>query len=380
MTDTSTQPQSEAATIARYAAGAQQREEALCCPVDYDTSKLKVLPDAILERDYGCGDPSRYVRPGDTVLDLGSGAGKICWIASQIVGESGRVLGVDMNTEMLALAAEHHAGIAEKIGYDNVTFHRGMIQDLALDLAKLDQRLKGRPVDGLENWLELRQAEDQLRREPMIADESVDIVLSNCVLNLVRSQDKGQLFREIFRVTKPDGRIAISDIVSDEDIPQHLADDPELWSGCISGALREDHFVQAFLDAGFVGVTVEKRDELPWRTVEGLEFRSVTVTAIKPDTGAKLDRNQAVVYKGPFRKVEDDQGRTYERGVRTAVSSRDAATLARGAYAEQFFAVSPYTEVPEADAKTFCKSPGTLRDAKVTKAGEAPKATGGSCC
>ena len=92
----------ESAVRQRYGAAAQEREAALCCPVEYDPQFLKVIPDEIIERDYGCGDPSRFVREGETVLDLGSGGGKICYIAAQIVGKSGTVIGVDANTEMLA--------------------------------------------------------------------------------------------------------------------------------------------------------------------------------------------------------------------------------------------------------------------------------------
>ena len=89
--------------IERYSAGAKAREAELCCPVDYDSNLLQALPNEIIERDYGCGDPSRYVQPGDTVLDLGSGGGKICYMAAQIVGPSGQVIGVDMNDDMLEL-------------------------------------------------------------------------------------------------------------------------------------------------------------------------------------------------------------------------------------------------------------------------------------
>ncbi len=243
----------ERAVHSRYSSGAQAREEALCCPVSFDRALLEVLPDEILERDYGCGDPTPFVRPGDTVLDLGCGAGKVCWIAAQIAGSEGRVIGVDMNTSMLALAEKHHRSIAERVGFDTVTFRRAMIQDLRLDL-------------------------DQ---QPLIADESVDIVLSNCVLNLVRQEDKAQLFREIFRVVRNGGQVAVSDIVSDRDVPQEMQQDPELWSGCISGAFREDLFLRAFEDCGFHDVELASRSNEPWRTVNGIEFRSVTVKAFK---------------------------------------------------------------------------------------------------
>ncbi|MFN9968403.1 MAG: methyltransferase domain-containing protein, partial [Phycisphaerae bacterium] len=115
-----------------------------------------------------------------------------------------------------------------------------------------------------------------LRREhPLIASDSVDCVVSNCVLNLVRQQDRHQLFAEIFRILKNGGRAAISDIVSDEDVPQDMRTNPELWSGCISGAFREDLFLKAFEEAGFHGIEIAKRQAEPWRTVEGLEFRSI---------------------------------------------------------------------------------------------------------
>jgi arsenite methyltransferase len=99
----------------------------------------------------------------------------------------------------------------------------------------------------------------------MIPDESIDCVVSNCVLNLVRPEDRRQLFLEVFRVLKLGGRAAISDIVADEDVPERLQNDPELWSGCISGAFREDRFLHAFEEAGFYGIEIVARQSEPWR-------------------------------------------------------------------------------------------------------------------
>src|SRR6059036_399491 len=161
----------------RYAAGAKERAEKLCCPVNYESAYLNVIPQEVIERDYGCGDPSRYLREGEVVLDLGSGAGKICFIAAQIVGPSGKVIGVDMTDEMLEVARRNAPIVAERIGYANVEFVKGFIQQLA------------------------------------IADDSIDVIVSNCVLNLVES--KPQLFNEIYRVLKKTGRAVISDIVGD---------------------------------------------------------------------------------------------------------------------------------------------------------------------
>src|SRR6266536_2945381 len=166
----------ESAVRGRYAAASQQHEACLCVPSQgYEPQYLKMIPQEIIERDYGCGDPSRYVNPGEVVLDLGSGGGKICYICAQKVGENGKVIGVDFNQPML---------------------------------------------------------------------------------NLVRPGDKRSLFEEMFRVLKVGGRCVISDIVSDEDVPQDMQDDPDLWSGCISGAFREDHFLKMFENAGFYGMHV----------------------------------------------------------------------------------------------------------------------------
>jgi ubiquinone/menaquinone biosynthesis C-methylase UbiE len=276
----------EQAVKDRYAAGAQREEAALCCPVDYNPRFLTLIPEEILERDYGCGDPSQHLRPGETVLDLGSGAGKICYIAAQVVGAEGRVIGVDMTPEMLDVAEKYRQSIGEQLGYHNVEFHRGRIQDLRTDLKAADAYLRRHPVASLEDFhaFEAAMAEQRAQR-PLIADGCVDVVVSNCVLNLVQDADKRQLFGEIFRVLRQGGRTVISDIVADEAVPAHLKADPELWSGCVSGAMQEKEFIAAFEEAGFSGVAVLKRDEQPWRTVEGIAFRSMTVVAHKGEPG-----------------------------------------------------------------------------------------------
>jgi len=225
----------------RYAEGAAQREAALCCPTQYDPKFLKVISKEILLKDYGCGDPSQYIREGEVVLDLGSGAGKICFIASQVTGPKGRVIGVDFNPAMLGLATKYHKEIAQRIGWDNVSFKWGRIQDLRTDLASLENLLSRKPVASAEDLFKFEEIIKAKRHdEPMIADSSVDVIVSNCVLNLVETEKKTDLFKEMFRVLKRGGRVAISDIVSDEAVPEHLRKDPDLWSGCISGAFQEN--------------------------------------------------------------------------------------------------------------------------------------------
>ena len=352
----------------RYSAASKAQEPALCCPVIYDTKFLEIIPQEIIDRDYGCGDPSPYVRPGDTVVDLGSGGGKLCYIISQQVGAEGKVIGVDVNTDMLSLARQYQGDIAKKTGFDNVDFRRGRIQDLALDLDQMAREASGITLDNADAMLELLQLQEEIREQrPMIPDNSVDCVVSNCVLNLVKPADRKQLFAEIFRVLKPGGRAAISDIVSDEDVPLEMQNDSELWSGCISGAWREDRFIDEFISAGFEGGRIDKRQEEPWQTVNGIEFRSVTILAFKKFSDVCLERNQAVIYRGPFSKVMDDDGHTYVRGQRTAVCEKTYQMLAEQSFQNSFYQIEPFNEIPRESAKQFDCSRDQLRHPRETK-------------
>jgi len=343
--------QTETAVRNRYAGAARAPEAALCCPVDYDQKYLDIIPREVIEKDYGCGDPSRYLCEGETVLDLGSGTGKICFIAAQVVGPTGKVIGVDMTDEMLAVARRNAPLVADRLGYANVEFRQGYIQD------------------------------------PPVADDSIDVIVSNCVLNLV--EGKPELFRQMHRVLKKGGRAVISDIVSDEDVPVEMQRDPELWSGCISGALREDLFLNAFEEAGFYGITLLKRDAQPWRTVNGIEFRSVTVEAFKGKQGACFERNQAVIYKGPFRETHDDDGHRYRRGERVAVCDKTFQLLHKPPYREHFEFVEPLVPVPPAEAQPFDCARTALRHPRETKgvaynltttAGQCCDGGNGACC
>ena len=373
----------EEAVRARYSQAAHETETCLCSPVDYDPKFLEAIPKEVIERDYGCGDPSGAAMPGDTVVDLGSGSGKTCFILAQRVGREGRVIGVDFNDEMLELARRYQPEVARRLGYSNVEFRKTRIQDLRLDYELLDRYLAEHPVRASRNLLELEAYADALRRtSPTIPDGSVDLVVSNCVLNLVRDEDKGRLIQELYRVLRVGGRIAISDIVSDEDVPLRLKDDGELWSGCVSGAFREDLFLKAFEDAGFYGIRLDRWESKPYRTVEGIEFRSVTVTARKGKQGPCFERNQAVIYKGPWKKVFDDDGHALERGRRMAVCDKTFILYSRPPYKDDLILIPPLVSVPVDEARAFdCHGPA-LRSPRETKGANyrATDEAGSTCC
>jgi arsenite methyltransferase len=365
----------EASVRERYSSGAREVQPSLCCPVDYDRDLLRRLPAEIIEKDYGCGDPSRYVREGDVVLDLGSGGGKICYMAAQLVGERGRVIGVDMNDAMLALARKYQPEMAGRLGGDRVSFLKGYIQDLALDVAAMERYLAEHPARDAADLAALKRWQAEQRRDrPLIADAAVDLVISNCVLNLVDDADKAALVRGIYRVLKPGGRVAIADIVSDEPVPEALKADPELWSGCVAGAFQEQAFVQAFVDAGFVAVKLDRWDTAPWRTVAGIEFRSATLTAVKGEGQACIDRGHAVIYRGPYSEVRDEEGHVFPRGERIAVCERTFRMMTEGPYRDDFIGLAP--REPR-DPVAWCAPPGTRRPPAETKGG--PRVAGSGC-
>ena len=209
---------------------------------------------------------------------------------------------------------------------------------------------------------------DKIRRElPLIPDNAIDVIVSNCALNLVRPDDKKALFAEIYRVLKPGGRVAIADIVSDEGVPEHLVNDANLWSACVAGAFQEEEFLKAFEDAKFHGIQIEELRSEAYQTVEGIEFRAVTVTAYKGKEGPCIERNQAVIYRGPWKQVVDDDGHTLERGARMAVCDKTFKLYSQAPYAGQFILVPPRQEVKLNDAGIFDCSRDHRRHPRETK-------------
>jgi ubiquinone/menaquinone biosynthesis C-methylase UbiE len=214
----------------------------------------------VLEADLnlGCGIPTAFadIKPGDTVIDLGSGAGNDCFVARQLVGEKGMVIGIDMTPEMIDRAKAN----VDKLGFTNIQFRLGEIENL-----------------------------------PVTANKA-DVIISNCVINLV--PDKYMAFHEMIRVLKPGGHFCISDVVSEGIIPQELVAQAELYAGCISGALPVEKYLEIIRLAGFVNVEIRKKkyidlpeellnelltpDQADAFTESAVGFYSITVTGVKP--------------------------------------------------------------------------------------------------
>lgn len=375
----------EQAVGSRYTLAAQEPAPGLCCPTEYDPVLLAVIPPAVLQRDYGCGNPTKYLREGETVLDLGCGAGKICFLAAQVVGRKGFVIGVDMNDQMLAIARESAPLVAEQLGYANVSFRKGRIQDLALDLELLDAWLTEHPVSSSADLVGLEAAVERLRSErPLVESGSVDVVISNCVLNLVAPAERTRLFREIVRVLRPGGRAVISDIVASSDVAEAWREDPELWSGCISGAWREDLFVQEFQQAGMYGTTIVERPVAPWRIIDGIEFRSLTVVAYKPASQQCCTaENYEVMYRGPFCSVVDEDGHVLPRGKRVAVCRRTYEQFGREPYRAHVELIPPPSPPSDGESPPAPSNMGPRRrdQASWNRGSEAeiPAATPATC-
>jgi hypothetical protein len=169
-----------------------------------------------------------------------------------------------------------------------------------------------------------------------VEDGTIDLIISNCVINL--APDKRKVFREMFRVAKPGGRFTISDIVSDQTVPQYLVHDTEKWGNCLSGALTLAQYIAGMADAGFLGIHLVKSS--PWQVIDGIHFFSVTLTGYKlPPATASLIRYATL--RGPFNRVVDERGTTYQRGIPQPITPDDAVLLSYPPLADYFVLTSP---------------------------------------
>lgn len=259
----------------------QDLKTSACCTTEALSERhkqiLSEIEPEIIEKFYGCGSPIPAALEGKTVLDLGCGSGRDVYLASKLVGPQGRVIGIDMTDEQLAVARKHLDRQMQKFGYStpNVEFRKGYIENLA---------------------------------DAGIADNSVDVVISNCVFNL--ATDKSAVFSEIFRVLKPGGELYFSDVFSGRRIPQALQDDPLLYGECLSGALYTEDFRRMMQKIGFAdfrtvsNVRLTLDDPQVAEKAGMIDFYSMTIRAFKLDTLEDIceDYGQVAIYNG---SIED---------------------------------------------------------------------------
>ena len=296
-----------------YGGAAEEPDAELCCPVQPDAEDLTHIPKEVVERFYGCGSPvtAASLADGESMVDLGSGAGIDCFIAAKKVGAAGHVYGIDMTDQMLKVARDCQPKVAEALGYDAVEFKKGYLEEIPLD-------------DGV-----------------------ADVVTSNCVINL--SPDKPRVLREIWRVLKDHGRLVVADIVSDREVPPRMRADGQLWGECISGALTEEAFLSALERSGFYGVSILKKTF--WREVEGCTFSSVTVRGYKFEKKAGCRFvGQYAIYLGPLKAAVDEEGHMFPRGTPVEVCTDTASKLSNPPYAGSFALVGGPTSARDVTA------------------------------
>lgn len=320
-----------------------------CCTAESFSAQLKPIASLIhpevRERFYGCGVPIPPVLNGLTVLDLGCGTGRDAFLLSKLVGESGRVIGVDMTPAQLEIANKHKNYHRDAFGYkeSNVDFRQGYIENL--------------------NDLD-------------IADNSIDLVVSNCVFNL--SPNKEQLYKEVLRVLKPGGELYFSDVYSDRRLPQHAAEDPVLLGECLGGALYTEDLRRIFAKLGVMDCRlvksspVEVQDKKVRSRLEGAQFSSLTMRVFKLDLEDRCeDYGQVAYYRGGIEEHDQeftlDNHHLFIKDKPMLVCSNTASMISKTRYGKFF-------EIIGDTSKHFglfnCSSPSI-----VTK-----KETANNCC
>ena len=290
-----------------YSEAAKEVNEDIVNPVHYENEDLSFIPVESRVRSYGCGSPvfDCGLKEGEILVDLGSGTGIECFIAAKKVGPQGGVYGIDMSDSMLDMARRSAEQVARNLGYGNVEFRKGYLEDIPLK------------------------------------ENSVDVVISNCVINL--SPNKRRTFCEIMRILKPGGRICISDIVSVEDIPIDVKYNEKLRGECIGGAMTEDELFSMLEDLSFEHIFLKKR--FLYRKVKGYDFYSITYAAYKLLDSAK----KGIIYRGPFAAVLTDNGDLIPRGRKSHLMLPHHLELD-----EPFFLLDEEGNVSNIDQETSC--------------------------
>ncbi len=268
-----------------YSVAATDTKEDILNPVCYADQDISHIPEKYRFRGYGCGSPvlDAQIKTGETVVDLGSGRGVEIYISARLVGRKGSSIGVDMLDPMLTIAEQGAVEVRKNLGYNNIEFRKGYLEELPLE------------------------------------NNTVDLVLSNCVMNL--SADKRRAFAEIYRSLQPGGRLVISDVVCEDEPDAAIRNDADLQGECIAGALLQKDLIGLLEEAGFVDVRLLKR--FPYRVVRGHPFFSLTFAAWKPGDSQLVP----VIYRGPLSQLPLPDGTFLFPGQKTLIAKNLAEHL-----------------------------------------------------
>lgn len=296
----------------------QDLKTSACCAADsmplHLREILKEVHDEVKDKFYGCGSPIPHGLEGKTVLDLGSGTGRDCFLLSKLVGPKGRVIGIDMTDEQIAVAQKYVKYHTEKFGYSepNITFIKGYIEDLE--------------SIGIKN-------------------SSIDLVTSNCVINL--SPNKERVFSEIFRVLKPGGELYFSDVFASRRIPKELAEDAVLLGECLGGAMYTEDFRRLLLKLNCQDYRLTSRSKIVLQNAEiekkagMIDFYSMTVRAFKLQLEDRCeDHGQVAIYQGGISNSQNafllDDHHLFEKGKAVPVCGNTASMLQNTRYSDYF--------------------------------------------
>lgn len=332
--------------------------------------------------------PEASVKTGDRVLVVGA-SGDTAYQTARLVGATGSVLALESDSAHLEQARKQESAFEQQLGYLNWSYEQTELDDFRTRAEFLANLLVEKPVHDLEDYNQLQMAlTEQRSTNPLVADDSVDVVIFDTVTNRLPDSRLRVSLQEAFRVLRRGGKLVLLTLLADESgLPVAL---PTLPNGVkLSNAPLETEIISRLDEAGYYGMNYTWRGELPMQVVSGVELRSFVVEAYKGKQGICLDYGHAVIYKGPWSEVLDDDGHRYVRGERTAVCEKTHGILMREPYAGQMTSVPCYTKIPEGQAPLFdCNTP-QLRDPQVTKGKKslfeqesccAPSSDGGGCC
>lgn len=301
--------QKDSLTIVKefYSGAGGDKKEHILNPVSYDLSLIDHIPRQYRFRGYGCGSPvlDAAIHEGEKIVDLGCGSGVECFIAARLTGRAGMVTGIDMLDDMLDLSRKGMVKVEKALGYKNLEFKKGYLEQLPLE------------------------------------SDSADVVISNCVMNL--SVNKRRAYGEIYRVLRSGGRLVISDVVCETEPDPAIRNDESLRGECIAGALTESHLMAILEETGFENVLLIKR--FPYRTVRGHHFFSLTYSAFKPQRSERIK----VMYRGPLPYLVTESGDLLLKGIVGHMERHQANSLG-----EQVFQLDEPGNVTNIAAENSC--------------------------